>query len=78
VYRTGLSIIELSTPGQLDIELTDQASKTDASIQLRNFTEYLIHKRDELAHHDFQAFLQKHRLSSHLRVAAFRPKGEDS
>ena len=78
VHRAGLNIIELSTPGQLDLELTAQAAKGDPSIQLPNFIEYLIHHRDELAHSDFQVFLQKHRLSSHVRVAAFRPKGVDA
>lgn len=77
VHRAGLSIIELSTPGQLDIELCMQAVKADPSIELPNFIDYLIHHRDELAHRDFQAFLQKHRLSSHVRVAAFRPQGID-
>lgn len=77
VHRAGLDIIELSTPGQLDLELTAQASKADPTIKLPHFVEYLINQRDELAHSDFQAFLQKHRLSSHVRVAAFRPKGVD-
>ncbi|MFP6584881.1 MAG: methyltransferase domain-containing protein [Candidatus Hydrogenedentota bacterium] len=77
VHRAGLDIIELSTPGQLDLELTAQAAKADSTIKLPHFVEYLIHQRDELAHSDFQAFLQKHRLSSHVRVAAFRPKGVD-
>lgn len=78
VHRAGLNIVELSTPGQLDLELTAQAAKADPAIQLPNFINYLIHQRDELAHSDFQVFLQKHRLSSHVRVAAFRPKGVDA
>ena len=78
VHRAGLSIIELSTPGQLDLELTAQAAKADPTVELPKFIDYLIHHRDELAHSDFQAFLQKHRLSSHVRVAAFRPKGVDA
>lgn len=78
VHRAGLDIIELSTPGQLDLELTIQATKADPSIELPSFIEYLIDHRDDLAHSDFQAFLQKHRLSSHVRVAAFRPKGVDA
>ena len=78
VHRAGLDVIELSTPGQLDLELTAQAAQADPSIELPNFIDYLIHKRGDLAHADFQAFLQKHRLSSHVRLAAFRPKGTDT
>ena len=78
VRRAGLRIIELSTPGQLDLELTAQAAAADPSIELPGFIQYLIHHRDELAHSDFQAFLQKHRLSSLVRVAAYRPNGVEA
>ncbi len=76
--RTGLEVLELSTPGQLDLELTAQAAASDSSIQLPDFITYLINQRDTLAHADFQAFLQKHRLSSHVRVAAIRKKGTEA
>jgi len=78
VHRAGLNIIELSTPGQLDLELTAQAREADPSVELPNFIEYLIEQRDKLAHNDFQAYLQKHRLSSHVRVAAYRREGIDA
>ncbi len=74
IARSGLELVELSTPGQLDIELVRHAVQQDPSITLPPFLEYLLERRDALAHADFQEFLQKHRLSSHVRVAAKRIK----
>jgi hypothetical protein len=74
VERAGLELVELSTPGQLDLQLVKHASEQDPSIQLPSFVRHLIDHRDRLAHDDFQAFLQKHRLSSHVRVAAKKKK----
>lgn len=74
VERAGFEVVELSTPGQLDLQLVLHASQQDPSIRLPRFVEYLLHQRDSLAHADFQAFLQKHRLSSHVRVAARKPR----
>ncbi len=70
LQRSGFELIELSTPGQLDVELVRQACLDDSSIVLPPFFTELLTRRDRLAHADFQAFLQKHRLSSHVRVAA--------
>ncbi len=70
LQRSGFELIELSTPGQLDVELVRQACSDDPSIVLPPFFTELLARRDRLAHADFQAFLQKHRLSSHVRVAA--------
>ncbi len=74
VARCGMELIELSTPGQLDLQLVEHAARQDPSIELPAFVRYLIEERDALAHEDFQAFLQKHRLSSHVRVAARKTK----
>jgi len=75
VERAGFELVELSTPGQLDLQLVKHASEQDPSIRLSHFAHYLIEQRDALAHADFQAFLQKHRLSSHVRAAARKPAG---
>ena len=75
VQRGGLDLVELSTPGQLDVELTQHAVRNDPTIELPAFIRYLFEERDELARADFQEFLQKHRLSSYVRVAAARRKG---
>lgn len=70
LQRSGFELIELSTPGQLDVELVRQACSADPSIVLPPFVVELMTRRDRFAHADFQEFLQKHRLSSHVRVAA--------
>lgn len=75
VAHSGLELVELSTPGQLDLELTRGAVQEDPTIELHPFITYLLEERDALAHADFQAYLQKHRLSSHVRVAAARREG---
>jgi rRNA maturation protein Nop10 len=73
--RCGFEIIELSTPGQLDIELVQQAVRFDPEIPLPGFVRNLLENRDARAHEDFQSYLQKHRLSSHVRIAARRQEG---
>ncbi len=74
VERLGLELVEVSTPGQLDLEFVTRAAEADPTIALPRFVKYLIEQRDPLAHADFQEYLQKHRLSSHVRVAARKPE----
>lgn len=71
INRAGLDLFELSTPGQLDLELTAQAAENDPDIELPSFVRNLL-AQNELAQRDFQAYLQKHRLSSHVRIAAIK------
>ncbi|MFM1919998.1 MAG: hypothetical protein RLZZ303_1632 [Candidatus Hydrogenedentota bacterium] len=75
--RAGLELIELSTPGQLDLQLVQAARAADPALPLPPFIDYLLNHRDALAHEDFQAFLQKHRLSSHVRLAARKPRKDE-
>ena len=75
--RAGLELIELSTPGQLDLQLVQAARAADPALPLPPFIDYLLNQRDALAHEDFQAFLQKHRLSSHVRLAARKPRKDE-
>lgn len=74
--RSGLEVIEASTPGQLDVQFVVESMKANPDLELAPFARFLISQRGEAAHHDFQTFLQKHRLSSHLRMAA-RKIGKD-
>ncbi len=76
VDRSGFELVELSTPGQLDLELAAHADAQDPSVELQRFARRLIEHDDDEAREDFQAFLQKHRLSSHARVAASKKGGK--
>lgn len=73
IDRCGLEMVELSTPGQLDLEMALHAAEGDSSIKLPSFVEYMLKHRCEETLIDFQEFLQKHRLSSHVRVAVAKP-----
>jgi len=66
----GFNLLELSTPGQLDVELVQRATSEDPAIELPRFVKYFLEQRGAETHADFQSFLQKNRLSSHVRIAA--------
>ncbi|MCL5270553.1 MAG: class I SAM-dependent methyltransferase [bacterium] len=70
--RIGFEVIELSTPGVLDVELVRQAMAHDPTIEPHPFFKQLLAACPRQAQEDFQEFLQKHRLSSHLRLAAVK------
>ncbi len=64
----GFAVRELSTPGQLDLDIVANALQIDSSLQIPQFIAYLIKSRDRNAHQSFKEFLQKHRLSSYTRI----------
>jgi hypothetical protein len=68
--REGFELLELSTPGQLDVELVREAARSNEALNLPRFVRSLLDREDANANADLQAFLQKHRLSSHVRIAA--------
>ncbi len=74
--RHQLELIELSTPGQLDVELVREAAEQDAEVELPRFARRLVLGGNAEAREDFQKFLQKYRLSSHVRIAARQTRGE--
>lgn len=74
--RCGFDVVETSTPGQLDVQLVEEALRVNPDLALPAFARFLVTARGQAAHDDFQTFLQKHRLSSHLRLAARKKAGE--
>lgn len=66
----GFELIELSTPGRLDVEIVRSAADSDPSVKLPEVLRYIFQHRDEKAWHSLQDFLQQNRLSSYLRIAA--------
>lgn len=70
VERSGFELVELSTPGKLDVDIVSNALRDNPDLQLPGFVTYLLHNRGEKARAEFQRFLQNHCLSSHVRVIA--------
>lgn len=72
--RCGFEIRELSTPGQLDVELVLNALREEPTVELPVVIDDLIRRRDEHVQQVFQEFLQQACLSSHLRLVARKRK----
>ncbi len=70
IEQSGFVIQELSTPGQLDVQLLEKAIKEDPTISLPRWTEYFMTNRDEYSKIKLQTFLQENLLSSNLRLVA--------
>jgi hypothetical protein len=65
-------LIEISTPGVLDVELVRGEMLRDPTWQWPRFMHYLLTQRDEAALLSFQEYLQRYRLTSFARVLARR------
>jgi SAM-dependent methyltransferase len=70
IERGGFSLVEFSTPGQLDVALVIDALQRDPEIELPPVIDSALRRRGENVHEDLQDFLQKANLSSHVWVAA--------
>lgn len=63
-------ILELSSPGSLDVDLVTTAMQSHPDLKLPPVIDDLMKHRDETIKNDFQEFLQRALLSSHMRVVA--------
>ncbi|UCF60781.1 MAG: methyltransferase domain-containing protein [Anaerolineaceae bacterium] len=70
IERGGFSLVEFSTPGQLDVALVLDALQRDPEIALPPVIDSALRRRGENVHEDLQDFLQKANLSSHVWIAA--------
>jgi len=68
--RAGYDVQDVETPGELDVDIVANMLAEDDALELPRFVDYLMRMRGPDAHRDFQRFLRKHRLSSHIRVVA--------
>lgn len=76
--RCGLDLVEISTPGKLDIDIVHNMLKENSSaLSLPRFVNTLLlaSETDKSLAEDFQRFLQKHCLSSHVCIVARKPIG---
>ena len=70
IKRCGLQEVLIETPGKLDVDIVKNMYEEIPELELPNFVEYLIKERDNTTHIEFQEFLRKNNLSSHVRVIA--------
>ena len=64
----GFTIKELSTPGQLDIDIVSRELKLNNQLEIPQFIQYFLQNRDSNCFQSFKEFLQKNRLSSYTRI----------
>lgn len=70
VEGCGFEVLELVTPGKLDIDIVANAVRESPDITIPRFVKYMLEKRGEKTHQAFQTFLQENNLSSHIRCIA--------
>jgi 2-polyprenyl-3-methyl-5-hydroxy-6-metoxy-1,4-benzoquinol methylase len=72
VERSGFDVVELSTPGKLDLDIVAGALRENPTLPIPRFVHSLV-AQPQIVLDEFQAFLQTSLLSSHIRVVARRP-----
>lgn len=72
VEDRGFEIIEIETPGQLDVDIIRNIYLADPTLDLPRFVRSLI-QADESTRQNFQNFLKTNRMSSHVRCIARKP-----
>jgi hypothetical protein len=65
--RAGFTLLEVSTPGVLDVEIVQTHLSHDPSLPLSDFERQLL-AADPETREAFQTFLQQHRMSSFARI----------
>ncbi len=70
VKNAGFEIVELSTPGRLDVDIVKQVMEQNKDLKTDSFWQYIFKSRGEKTWQSLQNFLQENRLSSHVRIAA--------
>ena len=70
VARCGFELAELTTPGELDVDIVCNVAAENPNISIPSFVKQIIYSRGEEVRVNFQQFLKINRLSSHIRVVA--------
>ena len=67
--KIGFKIIEVQTPGKLDLDIVEQAIKKDG-VDLGIFWNFLAKEGSENSKIDLQGWISRNGLSSHMRILA--------
>ncbi len=71
--RCDMEVVEVETPGKLDVDLVGKAAERgDLDLDAHPFLRELYAGEDDTARAAFQTFLAENRLSGHLWIAALR------
>jgi 2-polyprenyl-3-methyl-5-hydroxy-6-metoxy-1,4-benzoquinol methylase len=71
--NAGFEVIELSTPGRLDVDIVYNTVTENPRIELPKFVRQLVFRTPQETRDAFQQFLQAHRLSSHVQCILRAP-----
>lgn len=71
--KAGLEEVAFLTPGELDVDIVRNALQQDDQAVSDPFIRSLVQGTDDTAKREFQAFLVRNRLSSHMWIVARRP-----
>ena len=72
--RAGFKDIDVITPGQLDTEIVKKAVISNSEIASQNRFATFLSNCSEQVQNEFQTFLQRNRMSSHVWIFARRPE----
>lgn len=67
--KQGFKLLEVSTPGVLDVEIVQAHLQADPALPLSDFERGIV-EADEETRSEFQGFLQRRRMSSFARIVA--------
>ena len=67
LQRAGFALLEVSTPGVLDVEIVQTHLRADPALPLSAFERQVL-RADRQTQQAFQTFLQQHRMSSFARI----------
>jgi hypothetical protein len=67
--RCGFELVEISTPGELDVDIVRNSLSDEPHLPVSRFERMLIAAPEDVRR-SFQEFLKRERMSSHLRVVA--------
>ncbi len=71
VENSGFSVLEISTPGKLDVDIVQKNYKLNKlSFEKNSFMHHLFNHSDQKILNKFQTFLSDNLLSSHMLIAA--------
>jgi len=70
IDRCGLEEVEISTPGQIDVDILCNTMREMPDLKVPRFIDYIVKNRGTETFNQLQAFLQANNLSSHARVIA--------